>query len=189
MSEWARPCATTGEVEIFATGSTTLVAIEDEPSHAMAALRRGITMPDFHARPGHRPGTRIPVTSGRAGGDTDVVRPVLIDPVVACELAISGALFRDPVKGFLIDASGDGSGHLLTWQAMLTGDGIRATPTRLHLRASPSMVVTVLELVPQRRVRWNRAAFVRAAVAAVETLAHRLEYTARNVAVGIRHHP
>lgn len=178
MSEWARPSATTGELEIFATGSTTLVASDDEPSHAMATLRRGITVPDFHARPGYRPGTRITVTSGRSGGDTDVVRPVLIDPVIACELAISGALFRDPVEGLVIDSSGDGSSSLLTWRAVITGDGFRPTPTRLHLRASPSMVVTVLELVPQRRVRWNRAAFVRAAVAAVETLAHRLEHDA-----------
>lgn len=175
MSEWARSATTTDELEVFATGTTSLVAIGDEPSHAVASLRRGMTVPDFHARPGHRPGTRITVTSGRAGGDTDVVRPVLIDPAIACELALSGALFDDPVEDLLMDTTGDGPSSLLTWRAVLSGRGIRRTPVTLHLRASPSMVVTVLELVPQRGVRWNRTAFVRAAVAAVETLARRLE--------------
>ncbi|MEO6651728.1 MAG: hypothetical protein ABIP17_03620 [Ilumatobacteraceae bacterium] len=178
MSAWARPSATTSELEIFATGSSTLVAVDTEPSHAIATLRRGITMPDFHARPGHRPGTRVALTSARAGGDTDVVRPVLIDPWLAWELADSGALFHDPVDGLLVEERNDELRSSLTWCAMLTGDGIRPTATRLHLRASPSMVVTVLELIPQRRVRWNRTAFVRAAVASIETLAHRLELAA-----------
>lgn len=176
MSEWARPSDDSGELQVFATGTTTLVASHDG-SPTIIALRRGVTVPDFHARPGHRPGTRITATSARAGGDTDVVRPVLIDPAFACDLALSGALFAEPVPGLVIEGDGadPGTRRYLAWQAVLTGDGIRRTPVTINLLASPSMVVTVLEMVPQRRIRWNRDAFVREAVAAVETLARRLE--------------
>ncbi len=52
---------------------------------------------------------------------------------------------------------------------------LRSVPATLHLRATPSMVLSVLELVPRRRLRWRRDAFVAAGVEAVEALAHEFE--------------
>jgi hypothetical protein len=42
------------------------------------------------------------------------------------------------------------------------------------------MVVTVLELVPQRRVRWHRRRFIRDGIAALDALAARLEVAGRS---------
>ncbi len=44
----------------------------------------------------------------------------------------------------------------------------------LHLLAAPSMVVTVLELVPRRRLRWQRNGFVQDGIAVIDQLATRL---------------
>lgn len=174
MDEWARP----DELDVFATGDTTVIAPWDDPaSHALAdAVRRGTAAVfDLHARPGYRPGVPIATSSGRRGGDADIVRPVLVDPRLAASIAGSGALFDEPVDGLDIDrARADTSRRYLVWTGRLTGEHVAGVPIALHLLASPSMVVTVVEMVPQRRLRWNRRGFVLDGVAAIEVVAARL---------------
>jgi hypothetical protein len=172
--------------EVFPTGSTIAHAPEpkfDDGSGMSERLRRSGEVVrdgygharDFHARPGHRPGGSVQATSSREGGDTDIVRPVLVDPRLASRLALSGRLFADPIEHLEIDPIHPGGAKYLVWDVRLATDRGRGVPATLHLLASPSMVVTVLELVPRRRLRWNRERFVRDGVAAVEILAHRLE--------------
>ncbi len=172
MSEWARP----DELEVFATGSTLLVDADDPEQHSAVGeiVRRAAD--EYHARPGFRPGEQIATTSGRRSGVSDIVRPVLVDPRRATAAASSGALFGEPIPGLDVDRSAaavDGN-RLLVWAALLSGDHVTSMPVSLHLLASPSMVVTVLELVPQRRVRWNRDGFVSDGIGVIERLAARL---------------
>lgn len=180
------------EFEVFPTGTTTARAPGDAGEDALDMwlgmsdrLRRGSAVVrdgyeharDFQARPGHRPGGAVEMTSGRDGGGTDVVRPVLVDPMTACRLAVTGSLFAEPIEHLDIehhDHDPDEARYLV-WAANLTSDHGRPVPATLHLLASPSMVVTVLELIPRRRLRWGRERFVRDGVAAVEVLARRLE--------------
>lgn len=174
MDEWARP----DELDVFATGETEMVAPWEEPaSHAVAdAVRRGTAaVLDLHARPGYRPGVPIATSSGRRSGDADIVRPVLVDPRLAASIAGSGALFDEPIDGLDIDrARADTSRRYLVWTGRLSGEHVAGVPIALHLLASPSMVVTVVEMVPQRRLRWNRRGFVLDGVAAIEVVAARL---------------
>ena len=172
MSEWARPA---GDIEVFATGDSLLLAPGDDAPSAIAEFVRR-TGGDYHARPGYRPGVRIATTSGRRSGDADVVRPVLVDPRRACAAAIDGTLFAQPIAGLDLTSHERRTDEceLLVWDARLTGDHVRAVPVTINLLASPSMVVTIIELVPQRPVRWNRNGFLVDGVATVERLAARL---------------
>jgi len=140
---------------------------------------------NFHARPGHRPGD-VPSTSARAGGDADIVRPVLVDPARASHLALTGALFATPIGALTIDEHDDGHdddpGRFLVWSALLATDQGRPIPATLHLLGSPSMVVTVLELVPRRRLRWRRDRFVHHGIVALDELARRLDAACRPLA-------
>lgn len=176
------------ELEVFPTGTTVLVPIEptrpgsetgtslsDQVHRTGLALRDAVQHArEFHARPGHRPG-HAPMTtaSARRGGGTDIVRPVLVDPALACELAVTGHLFARPLEHLAVELPGDA--RSLTWRATLMTGRHCAHPVTLHLLASPSMVVTVIELVPRRRVRRRRRGFVTAGVAAVDELARRME--------------
>ena len=63
----------------------------------------------------------------------------------------------------------------LTWPVELVVWTRRPVAASLHVRASPSMVVTVLELVPTSRVRLGRRRFVRRGIAAIESLAAEIE--------------
>ena len=149
---------------------------------ARSSSKGSITRWGFHARPGHRPGTppqTIGTASARAGGDSDIVRPVLVSPTFACELATSGALFADPIPHLAITKGNDDARRFLMWDGQLDSGGRRRGVT-FHLLASPSMVVTVLELVPRRRLRRHRDQFIADGVAAVETIARRLEQAARH---------
>ena len=136
---------------------------------------------DFQARPGRRPGA-APVlagtTSSRAGGDTDIVRPVLVSPRFASEFAITGRLFAEPVPYLSISPCADAEQRFLIWDGVLDCAGRRHSVT-FHLLASPSNVVTVLELVPCRRLRRQRQRFIDDGVAAVEVIARRLQHAAR----------
>jgi hypothetical protein len=192
------------ELEVFSTG-TTVACLPDRPptgpEHPAAAerddapslgdrLRHGGEVVlegleharGFHARPGHRPGTpplTIGTASARAGGDSDIVRPVLVSPTLACELATSGTLFADPIPHLAIARGDDDVRRFLVWDGLLDSGG-RQRGVTFHLLASPSMVVTVLELVPRRRLRRHRDQFIADGVAAVETIARRLEQAARH---------
>jgi hypothetical protein len=180
MSEWARP----GELEVFATGTTTLSERDHDPDHhddrhrgASELLHRaGAAVLDLQARPGHRPGQRIPPTSARRGGDTDIVRPLLVRPWAASKAATSGRWFDEPIDGFDLEYDRDHTDddRYLVWHGALSGSHVTRVPVSVHLLAAPSMVVTVLELVPQRRLRWHRNGFVADGIAVIDRLADRL---------------
>ncbi len=187
------------ELEVFPTGSTVLQPVDTawhhehsrEPGatfadqmHRTGVVVRGAVQHarDFHARPGHRPGHVAPTTaSTRRGGGTDIVRPVLVDPLRACELAISGSLFELPLDH--LDVEFPGHAPSLTWRVVITTGRSRHHPATLHLLASPSMVVTVVELIPSNRIRRRRRRFVTEGIAAVDELAHRLERACRTPSV------
>jgi len=194
-----RDGVTRDELDVFATGATIAHApeaivvratVDGEIGTAGDRLRRSGELvrsglehaKDFQARPGHRPGvSRAPVgtASYRRGGDTDIVRPVLVPPAFASEFAIAGELFAEPVPNLSIHHHDDGDEErFLMWDAQLDSGGARRRVT-LHLLASPSMVVTVLELVPCKRLRHGRERFVADGVAAVDVVARRLSLAFR----------
>jgi hypothetical protein len=182
MSEWARD----GELEVFATGTTTVIAVGgDEPDlsqigdagTAAELLRRtGAAMLDIHARPGHRPGRAVATTSARRGGDTDIVRSVMVHPGIACLVATSGRLFSDPIAGFDVYEADDADHdhRYLVWHAALSGEHVSRIPVSLHVLSSPSLVVTVLEIIPQGPLRWKRTGFVRDGIEVIDRVAARL---------------
>jgi hypothetical protein len=191
-SPWARPdrgapdAPAPGEpapLQLFATGSSLLVERASAPADATAFaellreggrhVRDGL---DYHARPGHRPGG-VTATGSRRGGDTDIVRPVLLDPLVAGRIACTGEVFRRPIEHLRVLPS-DATEKFLAWEVLVIAPHERPVPATLHLLASPSMVVTVLELVPRRRLRFGRDRFVRHAVAGIDELADRLRAAA-----------
>lgn len=131
----------------------------------------------YHARPGHRPGATPGTTSARAGGDSDIVRPLLVAPIAASRIVLAGDVFVSPVPHLRIDVE-QADARFLVWAVTVVGDHVRPTPATLHLLGSPSMVVTVLELVPARRLRWGREHFVRYGIEAIDELAHRIERAA-----------
>ncbi len=187
----------TFEIEVFATGRTILIPAEerdrrdgDHPALDVVAIgmqlqRAGHAVHDSlhdgfdHARavratPGHRPGRPIPTTpntsSRRRGGGCDIVHPIHLDPVRACAAATSGRWLGHPVDHIeLLDDSGATD---LLWEVEIVGH--RRTAATLHLLASPSMVVTVLELIPHEPMRWRRHRFIQDGVAAAESLAGEL---------------
>ena len=132
---------------------------------------------EFHARPGHRPGATPGTTSGRAGGHTDIVRPLLVPPGTAARIVLAGEVFEVPLPHLSIE-SGRFDACLLVWAVAIVGERERPVPATLHLHGSPSMIVTVLELVPCRRLRWGRERFLRYGIEAMDALAHRIEHAA-----------
>lgn len=150
-----------GWVEVFATGTT--VVVEDAPGPD--PKRKGPSPPPF----------RVTTASARTGTGDDVVRPVHVDPLAACELAVSGRLFAEPIPHLLVADDHEVASRYLLWNAQLVSGRRKPLPAALHLLASPSMVVTVLELVPRRRIRWRRRRFLRHGIEAVEAIAGRLE--------------
>lgn len=171
-------------IVVFPTGRTVarvLPAI-DEPaagpptSDASPPIPRG-THREYHARPGPRPGVTPGVTSSRAGGHTDVVRPLLVAPGVASRIVLAGDVFELPLPHLHLDRA-HVDAQLLVWPVSIVGDRERPVPAFLHLYGSPSMIVTVLELVPTRRLRWGRERFLRYGIEAVDALARRIERAA-----------
>lgn len=179
------------EIEVFATGRTILIPADDRahgdhPSIDVATIgeqlqRAGHAVHEGfeHARavraaPGHRPGRAIPTTpdtaSRRRGGGCDIVHSIHLDPVRACAAATSGRWLDHPVDR--IELLDDSAAADLLWEVEIVGH--RRTAATLHLLASPSMVVTVLELIPHERLRWRRSQFIRDGVAAAESLAGEL---------------
>lgn len=113
----------------------------------------------------------------RSGAKHDIVRPLLVAPGAASRIALSGDVFALPVPHLVIDVD-HVDDRLLVWAVAVVGVHVRPVPATLHLLGSPSMVVTVLELVPARRLRWGHARFVRYGVEAIDELAHRIERAA-----------
>lgn len=179
------------DLDVFATGSTVLHLVEHDPGAPAGRPMRDLIrqggesvrdgwahLGDYHARPGYRPGARPVTSSARRGGDTDIVRPLLVDPTVAVRIVCAGGPFEHPVPHLRLLPGDAASMGLLVWSVIVSEDGRRGVPANLHLLASPSMVVTVLELIPRRRLRFGRDRFVRTAVAAVDELARRIELAA-----------
>ncbi len=186
------PSAETDEIEVFATGSTRLRASDDEATetwHPPVGLDS--SPPDdrvrsargYHARPGHRPG--VPIESGRAsseserqGRSTDIVRPLFVDPTLAAALVTEGEVVGRLPYLRMLEPDADAE-RMLAWPVAVVGRLHRPIPATLHVRASPSMVVTVLELMPTRQLRVGRSSFVAHSVASIEELAFRIERRAR----------
>lgn len=127
---------------------------------------------EVHAADGYRPGATPAATSTRRGGDCDIVRSMRVDPWTAASIAGSRAFRRHDHRFLRFDEAERGDDRALTWRVIIWSQGLRPVPATLHLRAAPSMVLSVLELVPRRKLRWRRAAFIDAGVEAVEALAH-----------------
>jgi hypothetical protein len=153
-------------------GSTPAPATAPPPAPATHGAPR-----QYHARPGPRPGATPGVTSSRAGGHTDIVRPLLVAPGIASRIVLAGDVFDLPVPHLHLDREHIDV-QLLVWPVSIVGDRERPVPAILHLFASPSMIVTVLELVPTRRLRWGRERFLRYGIEAIDTLADRIERAA-----------
>lgn len=126
----------------------------------------------FHARRGHRPGGP---PSARSGGESDIVRPLLVAPEVASRIVADGAVLALPLPHLVVVGGDD---RFLVWTVRVVAPHERPVPATLHLLGSPSMVVTVLELVPSRRLRWGRDRFVARGVEAMDVLARRIELAA-----------
>lgn len=177
-----------GQIEVFATGDTiallpTTWTGDDEPTGSMVPPAAPQTTGDevvvpFHARRGPRPGGLPPTTSSRRGGDSDIVRPLLVHPAVASALALGGTVFAPPLPHLRMRARSEGDERYLVWSVEIAGVHSRPVPATLHLLASPSLVVTVLELVPACRLRWGRDRFVAFGVEAIDALARRIERAA-----------
>jgi hypothetical protein len=169
---------------VFPTGSTSACRPEPDPApvdarsdgprsaRRTASDQRG-EHHEFHARPGHRPGG-TPTASARSGGDTDIVRPLPVDPARASRIVLDGIVFETPLPHLRLQPAAAGDDRLLVWAVLVVAERERPVPATLHLLGSPSMVVTVLELVPHRRLRWGRDRFVRHGVAAMDALAERI---------------
>lgn len=167
-----------GTIEVFPTGLTVARADPSDDEHTTAPESvSGDVHRDFHARPGHRPGGQPPVTSARFGGDTDIVRPILVAPVAATRIVLAGDVFELPLPHLRVDTHRFDA-RFLVWTAMVVAERERPVPATLHLLGSPSMVVTVLELVPSRRLHWGRERFVRHGIEAIDALAVRIEHAA-----------
>jgi hypothetical protein len=180
------------QLEVFATGSTIATVpeaavaypLDDHDGQTLSGLlkhggdviRDGFEHArDLQARPGHRIGGGPTFSaSARSGGDDDIVRPVLVPPLFAGEFAACGELFAAPIPHLHVAGRRGHEQQLLLWDCELHGDSGRCQVT-FHLMASPSMVVTVLELVPCQRIRRRRRdRFLADGIAAMEAIAARL---------------
>jgi hypothetical protein len=170
------------EIEVFVVEDGTTaparehVSLADRARHGYEVLREHAG--EVQAARCYRP---VPTIAGaRCRGECDIVRSMRVDPWTASTIACSEA-FRCDDHRYLtfLDAEPDDD-HALTWSVLVASRRLRV-PATLHLRADPSMVLSVLELVPRRRLRWRRDAFVAAGVEAVDSLAHEFEHDVRVV--------
>jgi hypothetical protein len=177
------------DVVVYATGSTIALAPDDEstvdgPTAVGDQLRRAASAVHdgleharrFHARPGPRLGAGTPATtSNREGVRSEIVRPVLVDPRIASDLAMSGRLFAEPIPRLSIQQPTRPQPANLVWTASLRTGRLRRRSAKLHVTASPSFNVTVLELIPTNHRRLGARAFLRVGLPAIEELVRRLQ--------------
>jgi len=140
-------------------------------------------MPTYRARPGLRPGG-YDDRPGRGGGREDVVAPVRVVPGLASFALHRGELFDEPIPGLEVDVSSlkiDRRGS--SWRAVVHYGRIGRHHRRATLRAypSPSLNLTILELIPVEPRLVHTRAFIRAGVPAVATLSLRLAHSARRL--------
>ena len=132
--------------------------------------------PTYRARPGRRPGG-YEDRKGRSGGREDVMTPVAVLPGIASRVLHSGALFQHPIPGLSVDRESlesDAGGS--SWKATVECGRFRRRPRKATLRAypTPSLNLTVLELVPTRPRLIHTRSFVDVGVQAIVTLSERL---------------
>jgi hypothetical protein len=186
------------DIDVYATGSTIItgpdpaarehrsVSGDDEtPSgdqlrRAVTALHEGLDHARrFHARSGPRMGPSThPVATIREGSKAEIIRPVLLDPWRAWEVAGSGQLFAEPIPRLSIEkVSGPSPVTYPVWTASLRTGWVKHRSAQLQVTASPSFNVTVLELVPVTPRRTGKRSFLRVGLPVIEELARRLEAT------------
>jgi hypothetical protein len=102
---------------------------------------------------------------------------LLVPPGTASRIVLAGEVFEMPLPHLRIE-NDRFDARFLVWAVAIVGERERPVPATLHLHGSPSMVVTVLELVPSRRLRWGRERFLRYGIEAIDALAHRIERAA-----------
>ena len=130
----------------------------------------------YRARPGQRPGGYEDRKS-RTGGREDVITPVPVLPGPASRALHTGEPFREPLPGVTVDLESlkiDARGS--SWNAVVDCGRFRRRRRRATLRAypSPSLNLTILELVPNRPRLVHTRAFVNTGIDAIDTLGRRL---------------
>lgn len=173
------------EIEVFVVHDGTTpdarghVSLADRARHGYEVVRESAG--DFQAAPGYRLGAVPAPTSSRRGGDCDIVQSMRVDPWTAAAVAGSRAFRRSDHRYLTFLESERDDDRALAWRVVVASPQLRSIPATLHLRAAPSMVLSVLELVPGRRLRLRRAAFVATGVQAIESLVHEFERDVRVV--------
>ena len=118
------------------------------------------------------------VASTRQGSRSEIIRPVLLDPWYAWEVAGSGQLFVEPIARLRIDRGQNTSQTAYpSWRASLRTGWVKRRSAKLQVSASPSFNVTVLELIPASPRRTGNRSFLRVGLPAIEEIARRLEGT------------
>jgi hypothetical protein len=184
------------EIEIYATGSTiisgpeqrarrhrrpapdSVTPVGDQLRKAATVLHGGIDHArQFHAKAGPRMGSHpTTLATTREGTKSEIIRPVLLDPWQAWEVAGSGRLFAEPIPRLTIDRGPKPSQATYpVWTASLRTGWVKHRAARLQVSASPSFNVTVLELIPATPRRTGNRSFLRVGLPVIEELARRLE--------------
>ncbi len=133
-------------------------------------------LPSYRARPGQRPGG-YQDRKGRSGGQEDVMTPVPVLPGIASRALHSGVVFSQPIPGLLIDETSlESDARGSSWKATVECGRFRRRPRKATLRAypTPSLNLTILELVPTRPRLIHTRSFVQVGVGAIVTLSERL---------------
>jgi hypothetical protein len=184
------------DIVVYATGSTIITGPEpggperrgpapdglapvgDQLRRAATVIHDGLDHARrFHARAGPRMGTNpAAIATTREGTKSEIIRPVLIDPWRAWEVAGSGQLFAEPIPRLRIDQGPHPPQTTYpVWTASLRTGWVTHRAAQLQVSASPSFNVTVLELIPAARRRIGKRSFLRVGLPVIEEVARRLE--------------
>ena len=159
---------------------TNVTPVGDQLRRAVTVLHDGLDHARrFHAKAGPRMGPHpAAVASTREGSKSDIIRPILLDPWRAWEVAGSGQLFTEPIPRLRIGRGQNPSPTAYpSWPASLRTGWLKHRAAQLQVSASPSFNVTVLELIPATPRRTGNRSFLRVGLPAIEELARRLEAT------------
>ena len=149
------------------------------PGGHRSARRHSTTPAGSTPRPAHAwDPAPTAVASTREGSKSEIIRPVLLDPWRAWEVAGSGQLFAEPIPRLRIGRGQNPSPTKYpSWPASLRTGWLKHRAAQLQVSASPSFNVTVLELIPATPRRTGNRSFLRVGLPAIEELARRLEAT------------
>ncbi len=118
-------------------------------------------------------------SASRRGSSEDVVTPVLVPPGLALAESVTETALASPVGPLTVDASpatAPRESELTprSWPARLRTGVVGRRSAILRLRPSPSLNLTIIELVPTRAPWFRSKSFVRAGVPAIAELAARI---------------